>query len=200
MRFWVLIYRNPIVMPTKRITDHLLPGKYYHIYNRGNEKTKIFYKHDNYQHFIRLYKKYLEAWVDTYSYCFIPNHFHLLVYIKDNLSPDLSQLVSQQFRRFFISYAMAINKQQKRKGSLFQRPFRRQIITTNFQLKRTVYYIHNNPVKHNITNDFREFNYSSYHDILINNNEIVDCKSVVSWFNDLDEFIEYHDFLSNPEG
>ncbi|MEM1122128.1 MAG: hypothetical protein AAGJ18_16905, partial [Bacteroidota bacterium] len=37
-------------------------------------------------------------------------------------------ILSDRFRRFFAAYAMAINKQEKEVGALFQRPFRRKLI------------------------------------------------------------------------
>ncbi len=61
-------------MPTKKITDPLTPGKLYHIYNRGNNKNKIFFTEANYRYFIEKYKKYMADWAHTYCYCFIPNH------------------------------------------------------------------------------------------------------------------------------
>jgi len=57
-------------------------GKYYHIYNRGNNRENVFFEERNYHHFLNLYVKYIELVADTYSYCLLPNHFHLLVRIK----------------------------------------------------------------------------------------------------------------------
>ena len=182
-------------MPTKRITDPLLPGKIYHVYNRGNEKTRIFFTDANYKHFINRYKYYLDEYIQTYAFCLIPNHFHLLIEIKDLHQPDGHQIVSQQFRKFFCAYAMAINNQEKRRGSLFQKPFRRQVINTNWQLKRVVYYIHNNPSKHHLTNEYKSFQYSSYRQIVSQKEGFVDFRTVLSWFHDLEEFVEYHDYL-----
>ena len=189
-------YKTLRKMPSTRITDPLLPGRLYHIYNRGNDKSRIFFTDANYQHFVNKYKYYMENWVQTYAYCFIPNHFHLLVEINESNDPNYHKIVSQQFRKFFICYALAINKQQKRKGSLFQKPFRRVVIRSTWHLKRIVYYIHNNPTKHNLTNDFRTFRHSSYRDIIEKREGFVEFNTVLSWYNDLEEFIEYHEYLS----
>ena len=56
---------------------------YYHIYNRGNNKENIFTEEDNYIYFLSKYDKYLGNLVDTYSYCLMPNHFHLLIKVKE---------------------------------------------------------------------------------------------------------------------
>ena len=182
-------------MPSRKITDHLIPGNFYHVYNRGNEKTRIFYTEANYNFFLEKYQYYLEDWVETFAYCLIPNHFHLLIKVEDNSNPETQKIVSQQFRKLFCSYAMAINNQQNRKGSLFHRPFRRNIIYSNWQLKRTIFYIHNNPVKHQLTFDYRSFKYSSYQDIIQKKDGFLKVNNVLSLFTDLEEFIEYHEYF-----
>ncbi|MCF6348833.1 MAG: hypothetical protein L3J20_11120 [Flavobacteriaceae bacterium] len=42
-------------------------GKYYHIYNRGINGESIFLTKDNYQHFLKLYDKYIEPIAETYA-------------------------------------------------------------------------------------------------------------------------------------
>jgi putative transposase len=56
--------------------------KFYHIYNRGNNKENIFFEERNYQYFLKLFDKYLSPFVDIYSYCLMPNHFHFLIQVK----------------------------------------------------------------------------------------------------------------------
>lgn len=58
-------------------------GCYYHIYNRGNNGEQLFYTPENYYHFLRLYEKYIDPIADTYAWCLMGNHFHLLVRIKE---------------------------------------------------------------------------------------------------------------------
>jgi putative transposase len=89
--------------------DHL-----YHIYNRGNGKEKIFYRNENYLYFLSQYEKYILELADTFAFCLLPNHFHLLIRIKCS-SPET---ITEAFRKFFISYSMSVNKQEQRKGSL----------------------------------------------------------------------------------
>jgi len=58
-------------------------GKYYHIYNRGIDRCNLFNEPGNYQHFLNLYDKYISLVADTYCWCLMKNHFHLLIRIKD---------------------------------------------------------------------------------------------------------------------
>jgi REP element-mobilizing transposase RayT len=65
------------------------PGSYYHIFNRGNNREYIFREDANYRFFLERYKKYLTPHVNTYAYCLMSNHFHLLDRILD--TPPLSK-------------------------------------------------------------------------------------------------------------
>ena len=163
--------------------DHL-----YHVYNRGNGKEQIFFNEGNYDYFLRQYHKYTADLLDTFAYCLLSNHFHLLLRPKVN-DPDL---ISEQFRKFFIAYSMAINKQEKRKGNLFQRAFKRKIIEDEKYFYSAIYYIHSNPVHHGIVKDLTTYRLSSYNS-LIGNKETKLCRSeVIEWFGWEKNFIEFH--------
>jgi len=70
----------------------LLHGNYYHIYNRGNNSIDVFLETENYLYFLRLYAKYIEPVADTYAWCLLKNHFHILVRIKDRTEINESEL------------------------------------------------------------------------------------------------------------
>ena len=122
----------------------------------------IFIEGHNYHHFLNLYARYIEPVADTYSYCLLPNHFHLLVWIKTlreqeewskhdadekdapnslGLSLFKPRKPSQQFSNLLNAYAKAINKAYDRTGSLFQNPFGRIEVTSNlyFTMVRTLF-------------------------------------------------------------
>ena len=54
-----------------------------HIYNRGNSAENLFREERNYPHFLKLYARHVEPIAETFAYCLLKNHFHLLVRIKD---------------------------------------------------------------------------------------------------------------------
>ena len=111
-------------------------GKYYHIYNRGINSCNLFEESTNYEHFLRLYEKYILPIADTFAYCLMPNHFHFLVRIKELeeiklnnlqnpvrvlnnknmtgiLKPDrfdIQNRPSQPFSHLFNAYTTAFNK------------------------------------------------------------------------------------------
>ncbi len=164
-------------------------GEYYHIYNRGNNKEKLFYKSKNYQFFLNRYKKYLNEAIDTFAYCLLPNHFHFLIGIKKDL--ENSSSVSEKFRRLFISYSQAINKQENRTGSLFQKNFQKRKIRNQNQLIWLVYYIHRNPIHHGFQNTMN-YKWSSYNALTSKSKTSLNRTEVLEWFNGEEAFLKFH--------
>jgi putative transposase len=60
-------------------------GQYYHIYSHGVGKRDLFKDAKNYEQFLSLYDKYIEPIAGTYAWVLMPNHFHVLVWIKENV-------------------------------------------------------------------------------------------------------------------
>ncbi|MDZ4756915.1 MAG: hypothetical protein SGJ10_02095 [Bacteroidota bacterium] len=146
----------------------------------------------------------------------MPNHFHMLVKIKDEgevLEADrLSRrrerserffgsagaaaagIVSQKFGNFFNSYAKSINLQENRVGSLFQKPFRRKMIDSESYFTRIIAYIHCNPQLHGIANDFRKYPYSSYQTIIEAKSKLLKHEAVLEWFVTIENYIDHHEY------
>jgi putative transposase len=182
---------------------------FYHIYNRAIDKQPLFKNEGNFEFFLKKYDEYLSSVVDTYAYCLLGNHFHLLIRVKDDLDlttfkklsnlddaePSVHHIVSHQFKKFFQSYAMAFNKQHQRVGTLFQTPFKRALVTDDTYFTQLVYYIHANPQQHDLIDDFRKWKWSSYSSILSNKTSKVKKQEVLAWFGDKEAFLDYHNLL-----
>lgn len=54
----------------------------YHIYNRGNNGENLFIEERNYRYFLRRYGRHIHPVVETYAYCLLRNHFHLLIRVR----------------------------------------------------------------------------------------------------------------------
>ncbi len=164
-------------------------GAYYHIYNRGSNRENVFREERNYHYFLELYAKHIEPVAETYAYCLLKNHFHLLVRTRENLEdPEDSKglkrpLGSVAFSNFFNAYAKAINKAYGRTGSLFQHPFGRILVQTQSYLIQLVRYIHFNPQKHGLVSDFRDWPFSSYHAYLSRRPTRLRRADVLAWFD-----------------
>ena len=114
-------------------------------------------------------------------------------------SPEAGRIVSDQFRRFFIVYSMAINKQQTRAGSLFQKKFKRKKVDTDQYFTQLIFYIHNNPVHHRIHSSLQDYKWSSYQRFLLDKPSKLCKKEVLEWFGGKKEFVELHQRDWNPE-
>ncbi|MFH1196407.1 MAG: transposase [bacterium] len=175
---------------SKRIDYHpdFYVNRYYHVYNRAVGHDKLFYNDENYKYFLKRYSYYLHNHVKAYSFCLLPNHFHLLI----SSIHDSSEIIIEQFRKFFISYSMSINLQLKRKGNLFQSNFKRKIIDDEKYLLQAVYYIHANPVHHKIEMDLEKYKFSSYKIVIADKKTELQRNDVLDWFSGRKSFINFH--------
>ncbi len=112
----------------------VIEGQYFHICNRGVNNEILFKEERNYHYFLQQYKLYCSDVLETLAYCLLKNHFHLLVYIKENVEAPRREgngmfklNASKQSGHFFNSYTQAINKAHKRTGPLFESPFERKL-------------------------------------------------------------------------
>lgn len=90
----------------------LEPGYCYHIYNRGNNRENLFREEDNYRYFLDRYFHYLSPVVDTFAYCLLKNHFHLLIRVKAPSDlrgfPNLEGLTGTNTSRQFSTFSIHI--------------------------------------------------------------------------------------------
>jgi REP element-mobilizing transposase RayT len=164
---------------------------FYHIYSRGNNKEAIFYEERNYHYFLECYAKYIEQIAETFAYCLLKNHFHLLVKIRPE--NDISKNPSQQFSHFLNSYSKAINKAYDHIGSLFQHPFGRRAILSNDQFHRTIAYIHQNPIKHRFVLNRGQWEWSSYYEVSKGKYQLIKPSTLEETFGGVENYlaIEY---------
>jgi len=143
-------------MSTRKETFAL--GEFYHLYNRGTEKRKIFLDNQDYQHFLFLmYICNTTRNIDTRrigedfdrevllvnmgAYCLMPNHFHILITEKNEGG------ISKFMLKLMTAYAMYFNKKYERSGKLCEGTFKSTHLNTDNYLKYLYTYIHLNPAK-----------------------------------------------------
>jgi REP element-mobilizing transposase RayT len=191
------------------IKEPIIHGNYYHIYNRGNNGIDIFLETESYYHFLRLYAKYIEPVAETFAWCLLKNHFHLLVRIKDKIEIDENELSynttekpkiidpSKQFSHLFNAYTQAINKRHNRTGSLFETTFERKLVTSEDYFQQLIYYIHNNPVHHGFVTEMSFYPWSSYETIISEKPTKLKRSEVVEIYGGTENFLFYHNQLQN---
>ncbi len=165
----------------------LIPDTYYHIYNHANGDDNLFREEKNYPFFLNKYHQHITPIADTVACCLMPNHFHLLIKIKNEdallqtfptlktlpkfktleeftIEKNISNLLSKQFSNFYSSYTQSFNKVYKRRGSLFLKNFKRKEITTDEYLQALILYIHLNSVKHGFVSHYNNWAWASYNE------------------------------------
>ena len=176
----------------------LEPNITYHIYNRGNNRENIFTEARNYTYFMALYEKYIAPIADTFAYCLLPNHFHFLIRIRqdlpgfENLEGLTSKPIYRHFSNFFNAYTKAFNKSYNRTGSLFGKNFKRKPVTNDRYFMALVVYIHQNPQRHGLINNFRDWPYSSYQALANHKPTKFMRNEMLNRFHDRDGFLEFH--------
>lgn len=152
-------------MPSRNIERQFVEDSFYHVYNRGVNKRRIFMDDVDYAVFLNLLKRYLsddqaqdvkgreyislQNDVELVSFCLMPNHFHLLLYLHTPTG------ITQLLRNVTTSYSVYFNKRHGRVGHLFQERFKASMIDNEGYLHHISRYIHLNPV------GFRTWEYSS---------------------------------------
>ncbi len=181
-------------MPPKHSIKRYQKEGYYHLFNRGVEKRKIFQDQEDYHVFLAYLKAYLEPknvvqlqqqlanpetnWqekgkiVQALGLKNFAEEIQLLAYC---LMPNHFHLLVKQKAaksiEFFMKslatrYALYFNKKNKRVGPLFQGIYKAVLINTDEQLLHLSRYIHLNPAKHLSSRINLEDCYSSYKDYL----------------------------------
>ena len=177
----------------------LLPGRFYHIYNRGNNRENLFIEERNYHYFMRLHAKCVGPVADTYAFCLLKNHFHFLVRVKDvtDIEGAVSeeraiQLIGRGFQHWFATYAKAMNKAYDRIGKLFQEHFGRVEVDSDAYFTNLVFYIHFNPQRHALVDDFRNWPWSSYHALTTHRDTDLRRDEVLAWFDGRTRLKRFH--------
>jgi len=189
----------------------LEPDRYYHVYNHAIPKNNLFLNDENYHFFLRKYMEYILPIADTFAYCLLPNHFHLAIRIKKKEQifeyfkkskhysyieflpeEDISELLSKQFSNLFNSYTKSFNKLYERRGSLFERRFKRLLIDNQEYFRSIIHYIHFNPVMHGFVRDLRDWSHSSFEAFFSPAASNLKREEVILWFGNKKSFYEFH--------
>ncbi len=185
-------------MPVRIIP--LVNGQFYHIYNRGVEKRRVFEDRRCYKRFLQVISYYqLEGpkpkfshsfdnklfkidpskkIVDIISYCLMPNHFHLLIkQLKDGgISEFIAKLIN--------SYTKFYNLKYTRVGPLFQGPFKAVLIESDEQLTHVSRYIHLNPIASFLVKDLDQYEWSSYKEYVGGVKDFCQKEEILGFFKD----------------
>jgi putative transposase len=189
-------------------------GGVYHLTDHAVDKNNVFTKPDNYFYFLSRYEHFVFHLVDTYAYCLMPNHFHVAIKVKtrntilelppellaryklskDSTDYEIRRRVSQQFSNLFNGYTQAFNKQEVRRGALFEGNFCRSKVNDADYFRSMILYIHGNAVHHGFCEHYMEWAYSSIHPLLYDSEPTFLRRDILfDFFGGKEKFIEAHD-------
>jgi putative transposase len=144
---------------------------------------------------------FVKPYADIIAYCLMPNHFHLLLYIRHESifikSIKKNRTFNDSLGIILRSYARAINKQEDMTGSLFRKETKAKYITCHeesfsvigFSHNSKIHlkgsdkqypqicfnYIHQNPVTAGLVTRIQDWEFSSAREY-VNNEENLVCK------------------------
>ena len=141
------------------------PNACYHVINRGNRLARVFADESDYELFLSKLAEYAKLYdVVIYSYCLMPNHFHLQA---RTLLANLGKFMQS----FITSFTLSMNRKLGSAGHLFQGRYKARLIDSELYKNKLSRYIHLNPVKINGLRDLplaerkrklKEYKWSSF--------------------------------------
>jgi putative transposase len=156
---------------------NLIQNEFYHIYNRGNNKQRIFFNDNNYLFFLKKIRDQLSPVCTIISYCLMPNHFHFIIMATEKSIVNRSSFGGKPMQEFpyrvgilLSSYSQAINKQNHTTGSLFQQKTKSKILIERTgeiyenNLVNCFHYLHRNPLTAKLVQHPNDWPFSSYPD------------------------------------
>ena len=133
-------------------------GAIYHVMSRGNARQAIFLNDDDRERILKdLEDTVVRCGWELFSYCLMPNHFHLFFRTpRPNLSRGMQRLLS--------TYANGFAKRHRRPGHVFQGRFKGELVEDESYFWTVSRYIHLNPIRGRrpLVNHPRDFPWSSY--------------------------------------
>ncbi|MBW7848759.1 MAG: transposase [Bacteroidales bacterium] len=197
--------------------EKLQANKSYHIFNHANGSENLFTEDENYRYFLEKYRTYISPIAETYAYCLMPNHFHLVLRIrrKEEIEDlivatkfskvqnfgkleeaisnnEIERFLSKQFSNFFSSYTLSFNKRNERMGSLFMKNFKRELISDRDFFLSAIVYTHRNPIHHGFCTTYLDWSYTSYSEIREQKSEIIQIEKLIKVFGGEQQFVRMH--------
>ncbi len=116
-------------------------GACYHVVSRGNHREVVFEDTSDCELFLDKLVEFADIYaVVIYSYCLMPNHFHLHIRTHQG---NLSKFMQS----FLTSFTINMNRRRSKSGHLFQGRYKAQLVESEPYKNKLSRYIHLNPVK-----------------------------------------------------
>ena len=193
----------------------LLPNRTYHLQSWSNGFEKLFYKQENYRFFLERFIKYVYPVAELYAYSLQPDHFDLLIHVRNTesikkhfniLKPELifdqskvSRFIMQCFSNMLNSYAKSFNKVYQRRGSVFIDYIKRLEIISNEELCNSIIQIHKSPVYFGHCRKMEQWKWSSFRNYNHQYPYIISTNKVLKLFGGKRNFLALHNVARNRQ-
>ncbi len=132
------------------------PGAFYHVMLRGNGGQNIFFSSEDHTRLYLLFQEGIGKYGHRiHAFCLMNNHIHLVIEVAEIPLAKIIQNISFRYTRH-------INTAQERSGHLFQGRYKAILIDADNYLLQLIRYIHNNPVRSEITDCREDYQWSSH--------------------------------------
>lgn len=173
-----------------------LPGYYYHIVCRGNQRDDLFKTEIDYRTFFYLLKEVKQKTpFDLAAYCLMSNHFHLQMRSDSQPISKVMSLINKRYADYY-------NTKNNLTGHVFEKRYFDRLINTNLAMLRVSRYIHLNPLKAGLVETPESYRWSSYRLYLhtsghsmLNANAVLDCMDG----NALEKRQKYQEFVNEEK-
>lgn len=129
-------------------------GCFYHVYNRGAHKARIFTNRSDYESCLHLMRVYEPRYrVIIVSYSLMPNHYHMVLQQAQDGS------ISRFIQATFNAYSQGFNLKYKHSGTLFQGKAKNRRIAEE-AVPNVVRYLHLNPVLAELVDNPQDWKFS----------------------------------------
>lgn len=193
----------------------LLSNHIYHLQSWANGNEQLFREEENYRFFLERFIKFAYPIAELYSYCLLPDHFDLVVRIRNIqdlekhynlLKPESefdatqsSAFVMKCFSNMLNSYAKSFNKVYQRRGSVFIDYVRRVEIKSNEELCNTIIQIHKAPLHFGYCKRIEKWKWSSYKNYISCFPFIIATNKILELFGGRNKFFTCHRTARNNQ-
>ncbi|NJD30305.1 MAG: transposase [Gammaproteobacteria bacterium] len=121
---------------------NLVAGGYYHLINRGNDRSVVFHHQADYRAFLRLISEaQARVGMRLIAYCLMPNHFHLVA------SPQATGDVSRWMHWLLTTHTHRYHLDKGTSGRVWQGRFKAFPIKCDAHLLTVLRYVERNALR-----------------------------------------------------
>ncbi len=157
----------------EKAKGQILPGRRYHVYNRGAFRQEVFRDDQDCIHFLNLTKKYIKDPLTLLGYAILPNHFHLYIEVKkaEKLSTfyrERPSAIGNRIGHLQNAYAKYFRYKTKSQGTgaVFQGRYKRNEVSDFLYRRNIIHYLNGNAWHHGLVADPEDYPFTSLQEFL----------------------------------